>query len=401
MTKEAEKEISVKEGINAPVKMNVTDAALSKLQKKYEKIPDITTKEGYEFVRVGLGELRTLRTGAGKHKATLKAEAIAYNKRVDVEYNRVLAAIFVMEEPMKAAKDAEDAAKEKIREAKAEKEKERVAAIEKDINTIRNVVLDCHGKTSLELSGIISSLDATVIEVDRFAEHTPIAEAAKIEALERLTELKEQALETEKAAIEQAVKKERLDKEREAFEAEKKETKRIDDIKFKIQAIKDRGAYNPDATAVQLEGRINVLKNLVPNKEVYEEFTEDAFMAIGLAVAALQDFYVIAVEKERIAAATAQEIADRAVEDALALESDLLAGAPDAEEKVEEPALNDDDVVDAEFVPEEHAPSDDDENRIEFVNALVDICPAIPTPTANHIYRAIRDGRLPHVQLVS
>ena len=123
-------------------------------------------------------------------------------------------------------------------------------------------------------------------------------------------------------------------------------------------------------------------------------------MAKGLALSALKDFHGIAVEKERIAAAKTQEIADQAVEDALALESDLLAGVPEAEEKVIETPPNDD-VVDAEFVPEEHAPSDDDENRIEFVNALVDLFPVVPTPTANHIYRAIKDGVLPHVQLVS
>ena len=372
----------------------VTEAVLAKLKEDYTVVPDCSTKEGYAIAKAGITLLRTLRVKIEAKRKKNNAGAVSYKKRNDGEAAGYISLIVALEEPMKKEKQAQDAIKEEEKRIAAIKEQERVAAIEKDINTIRNVVLDCHGKTSLELSGIIGSLEETEIEVDRFAEHTPIAEAAKIEAIEKLTELRDQASVNEKADEERKAEDVRLAAIRQKLEDGEKERNRVDDIKAKIHAIKDRGAYDPEATAEQIEGRINVLKNVTPNKDVYEEFTEDAFMAIGLAVSALQDFYVIAVEKERIAAVAAEEAVKAEEEVAEEVET------PAEEEKVVE-TLPEDDVVDAEFVPGEHdpEPSDDDENRIEFVNALVEICPALPTPTANHIYRAIRDGRLPHVQL--
>lgn len=440
-TKE-KKEIQVIDFKNMPVdysSIGVTDAALAILKEEYGQVPDCSTKEGYAIAKAGLAIFRALRSKVEVKRKELNSDAVDFKKRNDIEAKRIVDFVVALEEPYKVARKAEDAVKEKEREEKAEKEKERVAAIEKDINTIRNVVLDCHGKTSLELSGIISSLETTVIEVDRFAEHTPIAEAAKIEAIEKLTELRDQAADNEENDRLREVERENLDKERKKLEAERLEnerkaeetrkvederlarerekleaekeaedarlegirkelearetkTNRIADIKSKIQAIKDRGAYDPEATAVQLEGTINVLKNVVPNKDIYEEFTEEAFMAIGLAIASLQDFYVIAVEKERIAAA-------KALEEAAELEAQQEETPEEEPVKEEHASGGDDDVVDAEFVPEEHAPSDDDEDRIEFVNALVDLFPVVPTPTANGIYRAIKAGELPHVGL--
>jgi len=422
--------------------IEVTDAALAKLKEEYGEVPDCSTKEGYAIAKAGLAKFRSIRSKVEARRKELNSEAVDYKKRVDTEAKRIIEFVVVLEEPMKEARKAEDAIKEEEKRIAAEKERERVAAIEKDINTIRNVVLDCHGKTSLELSGIIESLDETPIEMDRFAEHTPIAEAAKIEAIGKLIEMRDQAVATEKADEERKAEDARLAEERKKFEAEqteakkkeeaaaierakeaqelaekeeklrkkqdeelaverkklddeKKETQRKDDIKAKIQAIKDRGAYDPEATAEQLEGRINVLKNLVPNKEVYEEFTEEAFMAIGLAIASLQDFYVVAMEKERLAAVAAKEAAkaeEEATEQEL-LEKTTASPEETEPEVVEIPEEERTDAVKANETAE-------DARRLEFVNAMVDLFPSVPMPTANHIYRAIKNGELPHVRLI-
>ena len=384
----AKNEIQVVDFENLPIDYSdtgVTEAVLAKLKEDYTVVPDCSTKEGYAIAKAGITLLRTLRIKIEAKRKKNNAGAVSYKKRNDGEAAGYISLIVALEEPMKAGKQVQDAIKEEEKRIKAEKEKERVAAIEKDINTIRNVVLDCHGKTSLELSGIIESLEATEIEVDRFAEHTPIAEAAKIEAIERLEDLKGQALNNEKADEDRKVEDARLAVLRKKLEDEQTETARKDAIKSKIQAIKDRGAYDPEATAEQLEGRINVLKNVVPNKDIYEEFTEDAFMAIGLAIASLQDFYIIAVEKERIAAAKAEEEAAELE----AQQEETPEEEPVKEEQpVETPPENQVDAVktekDIEFA-----------ERMEFVDALVKLFPAVPTPTANGIYRALKDGEIP------
>lgn len=392
------KEIQVVDFENLPIDYSdtgATEAVMTKLTEDYGVVPDCSKKEGYAIAKAGITLLRTLRVKIEAKRKKNNAEAVAYKKRNDGEAANLISFMVALEEPLKEGKQAQDVIKEKEREEKAEKEKERVAAIEKDINTIRNVVLDCHGKTSLELSGIIGSIEETEIEVDRFAEHTPIAEAAKLEAIQKLEEMRDQALDSEKAEYDREIAAEKLADEREKFEAEKKETERVDTIKEKIQAIKDRGAYDPEATAEQIDRRINVLKNVTPNKDVYGEFTEDAFMAIGLALAALKDFHGIAIEKERLAAAAAEEEA-KALEEAAELEAQQEeVDTPPEETEPEVVAIPEEEKVDAVEVNE--APGDTE--RLEFINALVDLFPVVPTPTANHIYRAIKEGKLPHVQL--
>ena len=397
----AKKEIAVVDFKTLPVDFNSTDVdvtgeALAILKEKYSQVPNCSTKDGYALAKEGESLLRSLRVKIEAKRKELKSDALSYGKKVDAEALRITELVSTLEEPLKKARKAEDEAKAEEKRLAAIKEQERVAAIEKDINTIRNVVLDCHGKTSLELSGIIASLDATPIEMERFAEHTPIAEAAKLEAVKKLEELREQALETERADEDRRVEDARLADERQRLDDERLENERISTIKDKVQAIKDRGAYDPEATADQILGRINVLENTQPSKNVFEEFTEEAHMAVGLALGALEDFHTVRVEKERLAAVAAEE-AIKAEEEAAALEAENTEEEPTKEEPL---TGGDDDVVDAEFVPEEHAPSDDDENRIEFVNALVDLFPVVPTPTANNIYRAIKAGELPNVQLI-
>ena len=386
------KEIQVVDFKKLPVDFSaieVTDAALAKLKEEYGEVPDCSTKEGYAIAKAGLLIFRTLRSKVKARQKELKADAVGYNKRVDTEANRIIDFVVAMEEPMKVARQAEDAAKEKEREIKAEKEKERVAAIEKDINTIRNVILDCHGKTSLELSGIIGSLEATEIAIDRFAEHTPIAEAAKIEAIQRLEELRDQALENEKADEERIAEDARLADERKKLDDEKVETARKTKIKDKIQAIRDRGAYDPEATAEQISGRIHVLENTEPSKEVFQEFIEEAKTAKEAALLLLKDMHTMKVQMEEIAASKAEE--DAAEEEA---QQEEIATPPE-ETEPEEVETPEEERADAVEVNE----TAEDARRLEFVNAMVDIFPSVPMPTANHIYRAIKDGVLPHVQL--
>lgn len=406
--------------------IGIDDAMLAKLKEEYGIVPDCSKKEGYAIVKAGLAKFRAFRSKIEVKRKELNEDAVDYKKRVDTEAKRIIDSVVALEEPMKEARKAEDAIKEEEKRIKAEKEKERIAAIEKEVNTIRNVVLDCHGKDSSELSVIIGILEKTEIGIDRFAEHTPVAEAAKIEAIERLEELRDQALANEKADEERKVEDARLAEERKKFEAEQEETRkkeeaatierekeaqdladkeeelrkkqeaetleteRVNTIKEKIQAIKDRGAYDPEATAEQIEGRINVLENITPRKDTFGEYTNDACEAMEVALTALRAFHDMKVEQERVAAAKAEEEAKKAAEEETAKEVE----APPEEEKTED-TPPDDDVVDAEFVPEEYTPSDDDEERIEFVNALVDLFPVVPTPTANGIYRALKKGSIP------
>ena len=377
----------------------VTEAVLAKLKEDYTVVPDCSTKEGYAITKAGITLLRTLRIKIETKRKKNNEKAVDYKKRNDSEAANLTSLIVALEEPMKVARKAEDEAKAEEKRLAAIKEQERVAAIEKDINTIRNVVLDCHGKDSGDLTEIIESLEKTEIAVERFAEHTPIAEAAKIEAIQRLVEMRDQALDTEKADYDREIETGRLADERKKLDEERIETERKTAIKNKIQAIKDRGAYDPEATAEKILGRIHVLENTRASKEVFEEFTEEAHMAVGLALSALKDFHTVAVEKERLAAVAAAEEAVKAQEEAAELEG-ANTESPGEEPIKEEPPLPDDDVVDAEFVEEELINSDENIKKTEVGNALLDIDPSLSVHTVGLIYDAIKAGEIPHVQLI-
>ncbi|MCK5610926.1 hypothetical protein KAR91_54140, partial [Candidatus Pacearchaeota archaeon] len=225
-----------------------------------------------------------------------------------------------------------------------------------------------------------------------------IAEAAKIEAIERLTELKDQAVETEKADEERKAEDERLVAERDRLRLEGLEAGRISTIKDKIQAIKDRGAYDPEATAEQISGRIHVLENTYTTEDAFQEFQEEAIAAIKGALVALRAFYTMKVEQERVAAIKAEEEAAEATEAA----EDIVEEAIE-DSKNEEASKHLDNI---ETAPENQVDtvktSEDIEfaDRMAFVDALVKLFPGVPTPVANNIYYAIEDGKLPNVQLI-
>ena len=281
MTKKAvTKEVAVKEGINAPIKLNVTDATLGKLEKKFAKVPDVSKKEGYEFVRVGLGELRTLRTGIGKYKGELKAEAIAYNKRVDTEYNRVIDVITAMEEPMKVAKDAEDAKKEALKEEKRKKEEDRKFKINQKINEIREIAFSFTDETSEAIREQVDAVKEIQITKDIYEEFVTAAQMAVIDVKTRLEALLENVVKREEADAERKIEDERLAKERQEFDdkkaADDKETERLKSIGALLDAIKDLPFKYQDSSSSDLEIAISSLEIMPVKEDEFAEFCEDA-----------------------------------------------------------------------------------------------------------------------------
>lgn len=305
MTKKAaEKEIAVKEGVKAPIKLNVTDAVLNKLKKKFEKIPDLTKKEGYEFIRVGLGELRTLRTGAGKHKKDLKEEAIAYNKRVDTEFNRVIEIITSIEEPMKAAKDAEDAKKEAIKEEKRKKEETRKFAINQKINEIREIAFSFTDETSEAIREQIDVVKGIQITKDIYEEFKTAAEMAKIDVKTRLEALLENVVKREEADAERKLEEARLADERKKLDEEKaandKEIERLKPISDNLDHIKNLPFSYDGRSSAALELAIANLEASPITEDVYQEFTKDANKAKEEALVKLKTLESQAKEKEEL-----------------------------------------------------------------------------------------------------
>lgn len=276
----AGKEVAKKTGINMPVKMNITNASLEVLRHKYAKVPDVSKKEGYEVARLGIAEIRTLRTGLGDCKKEKKAEAIAFNKRVDTEYNRVLDILVAIETPLKTAKDAEDAKKEAAREEKRKAEETRKFKINQKINEIREIAFSFTDETSEAIREQIDAVKEIQITKDIYEEFTVAADLAKIDVKTRLEALLENVLAREKADAERKLEDERLADERKKLDDEKaaadKETERLKAIDDNLDHIKNLPFEYTGSSPSGIDLGIASLESMVITEDEFGEFTEEA-----------------------------------------------------------------------------------------------------------------------------
>lgn len=115
-----------------PVKYTPTDAAIAELRSKHAALvadPHAArTREGYEAVRVALGEARDMRVKIEKGRKAFKANALEYGRRIDSEANRLTELIETVELPLKAAKKLVDDEAENKRLAAEKAESDRIEA---------------------------------------------------------------------------------------------------------------------------------------------------------------------------------------------------------------------------------------------------------------------------------
>lgn len=177
------------------VEYSVSDAAIEKLRERYSGLTIANTAD-YERVRVGIGEIRDIRVQVEKTRVELKADALAYGRKVDAEAKRITAMLLEIEEPLKLEKQKVDDEKARVKREKEEAERRR---IEEELR------------------------------IKREAEE---AEAARIKAEQEAADRAER----ERIAAEQKAEADRLAKERAALEAERA---KAEEERRKAQAIID------------------------------------------------------------------------------------------------------------------------------------------------------------------
>ena len=278
----SEKEIATKEE-GQIVKLNITNAALDKLKKKFENVPDCTTTEGYEFVRLGIAEMVGERTGLAACKKEKKAEAIAFNKGVDTEYNRVLDILVSIETPLKEAKQEIDAIKEAKKEEKRKAEENRKFKITNRINMIREVVFDAANKSSEDIKKQLDVVMAIEINKADFEEFKVEAERARIDVEVKLEDLFAKAVESEEAAVTMKAEEDRIAKERKELDDAKiendAEIERVAGIQNNIGLLKDLPFSYDGKDSPTISLAITSLEALEVTEDEYGEFVDEATAA--------------------------------------------------------------------------------------------------------------------------
>ncbi|MGH1372945.1 MAG: hypothetical protein ACRBBW_12975 [Cellvibrionaceae bacterium] len=198
------------------IEFGVTEAALSELKNTYSSVPDANTTSGYEEIQGALKVLTPLRTGIEKKRKALKADALAWGKKVDGEAKRITEILSSLEAPLKSAKSVVD-------ERKKREKEERIARLQKKVDAISAYPQTAFGQSSTVIAQLIEELDA--FEIEDFYDLSKEAAIAKAASLDKLTEMLQTAIsqDREDAARKQeeqrqAEERKRLDEERAEFE---------------------------------------------------------------------------------------------------------------------------------------------------------------------------------------
>jgi chromosome segregation ATPase len=212
------------------IKYNVTDEAILNLSKDYSRLQiEPGNAKHYKLVTEAIGAVRKLRTSVEKKRKELKAEALEYGRKVDGEAKRITGKLLAIEDPLKEKKKTEDDRKAKIKAEKEEAARKRKEAIEKDIASIRDLIVDISSLDIESLENLKTEVSAIEITTERFAEFGIVAMQTKDSVLGVIDQELNQKKEAEKLKAE----REEIEKQKAELEAEKK---RVSDLQKKLDA---------------------------------------------------------------------------------------------------------------------------------------------------------------------
>lgn len=97
------------------------EAFLGTIKERVATFPPATEKEGYEIRRSTIAEIRKIRGVIETRRKELKADSLAYGRRIDAFAKHWTEQLMSIEEPLKLEKEAVDQAKEDERKAREEK----------------------------------------------------------------------------------------------------------------------------------------------------------------------------------------------------------------------------------------------------------------------------------------
>lgn len=110
--------ITIEESIKLEIaKFDPFEARLNELKELYTglTIAGVDDKEGYENVRIAIAELRGIRTGTTKDKKAIKSPFLKACTDIEEKSQWIITEVSKIEDPLQKNKDAIDAEKEKIK----------------------------------------------------------------------------------------------------------------------------------------------------------------------------------------------------------------------------------------------------------------------------------------------
>lgn len=194
--------------------LGVADETIADLPSRYTGLT-AETPQKYEQVRLAIADVRKVRVGVEHSRKALKADVIAFGKKVDAEAKRITAALEVIEKPLKEAKQKADDHKAELLRQKEEEERQRIEA-------------ELEAKRQAEETERQRIAAEEKAERDRIAAEQ-VAERERLEAEKRELEEQRKALEAEQEAArlareaEERATREELEAERQKMAEERRQ----------------------------------------------------------------------------------------------------------------------------------------------------------------------------------
>jgi colicin import membrane protein len=197
---------------------------------------DITTTAGMKLATECRAKFRNLRIEAEKTRQDRKAPILEIGRLLDETYRRLEVAVTPHEKKHDSVIKAEEARKEKERQAKIEAERKRIADIQHKIAQIREYPVWATGRPADIVRQKIDELKAQQITDAEYQEFIGAAESAKWAAIETLQSILTAAEKAEAEA--KRIAEERAELERQKHEQEA-EAKRLAAVAAQEQAERD------------------------------------------------------------------------------------------------------------------------------------------------------------------
>ena len=250
---------------NQIIELSVSDKLLAQFKTDYaeETLPDVGTREGYKFIQEGISLVRSHRTGTEKLRQQMVKPLNDRVKEINSICKDMEEELKWIEGPMKRIKEEEDQRLQAIKDAEEEANRQRIHAITAKLEAIRNEPIEAMEMTSEQIQLRIEALE-TMDTDEGFDEYSETASDFAGNALEKLRNLFEKTLASEKQAIENA--------ERETARLAEVEAQRLKDVeteRLRKQAIADQEAENK-RKADELAEKERVLNERMAALEVPE-----------------------------------------------------------------------------------------------------------------------------------
>ncbi len=256
------------------IKITETQHMLVGFKEKYNKenLPTADSKDGYNFLKSGIAELRTLRGRTEDHRKIIVTPLNDKVKEVNTLAKLVIAELAEIELPMKELKQVEDDRRAEEKAKKKKLEQDRKDLITAKIVKIMDSPIQLIEASPEKLQDSIDELMAIDPE-EEFQEFVNSGEEAIDKSLTRLRSLKENAIK----AIELAEIREKEEAEKQAQEQAQKEAEEAQRVKDQEELAKlrkekqDRDAEDARLEAEKVE---EPAEEVLPPEEV-KDYSEE------------------------------------------------------------------------------------------------------------------------------